>query len=67
MDLIVMSVPEDADLRAELHDPPPVVITPDARADEVRAILPMYTERTVALRLWDREVVVLTAPDRPQQ
>ena len=67
MDLIVMSVPEDADLRAELHDPPPVVITPDARADEVRALLPMYTERTVALRLWDREVVVLTAPDRPQQ
>ena len=67
MDLVVMSVPEGADLSAELHDPPPVVIVPEARADEVRAILPTYTDRTVAMRLWDREVVVLTAPERPQQ
>jgi len=44
-----------------------VVIVPEARADEVRAILPTYTDRTVAMRLWDREVVVLTAPERPQQ
>ena len=67
MDLVVMSIPGDAELRTELHDPPPVVIAPAARADEVRAILPTYTERTVSMRLWDREVVVLTAPERPQQ
>jgi uncharacterized protein (TIGR03663 family) len=67
LDLEVTSIPADGALAPQLQDPPPVVIAPAARATELRSSLPSYTAQTVSLRLWDREVVVLTAAEGPQQ
>jgi uncharacterized protein (TIGR03663 family) len=67
LDLHVASVPADGELTSQLQDPPPVVIAPAARAAELQSVLPSHRAQTVPLRLWDREVVVLTAVDGPQQ
>ena len=67
LDLEVTSVPADAEIAAQLQDPPPVVIAPAARAAELQSLLPSHTTHAVSLRLWDREVVVLTAAEGPQQ
>ena len=67
LDLVVDSVPADGDLEMQLQEPPPVVIAPATRATEVRPMLPSHSEHRVAMRLWDREIVVFTSEVGPQQ